>query len=196
LHRELIDEDLLHGIEVVNTRDYSAEAFQIALDHNLTIIGTSDIHGLIDWEHDVPRGGHRPITLVFAAERSKPSLKEALMEGRTVVWFKNMLIGLEEHVVPLIEASLSVEQAQYAGETSSVLEMIVKNTSDVKYLLQNRSDYTFDAHSDVIELQPQGQTRLMVKTRERKESVEIAFEVLNAVTSPGEHPVVSLKADM
>jgi len=32
----------------------------------LTIIGTSDIHGLIDWQYNVPQGGHRPITLVFA----------------------------------------------------------------------------------------------------------------------------------
>jgi len=30
--------------------DYAEEALQIALDNNLTILGTSDIHGVTDWE--------------------------------------------------------------------------------------------------------------------------------------------------
>ena len=45
--RTLIQEGLLDGIEVVNEHT-SAEALQIALDHDLTVLGTSDIHGLID----------------------------------------------------------------------------------------------------------------------------------------------------
>lgn len=65
-HKFLIKEGLLNGIEVVNDLTYSDEALQIALDHNLTIMGTSDIHGLVDWQYQVPEGGHRPLTLVFA----------------------------------------------------------------------------------------------------------------------------------
>ena len=75
MHRRLIREKLLDGIEVVNEHTYSDEALQIALDNNLTIMGTSDIHGLIDWEHNGPYG-HRPITLVFAKhQRPKPFTK-------------------------------------------------------------------------------------------------------------------------
>ena len=59
LHQQLIKDGKLHGIEVVNEMTYSDEALQIALDNNLTIMGTSDIHGLIDWQFEVPRGGHR-----------------------------------------------------------------------------------------------------------------------------------------
>ena len=51
---------------------------QIALDNDLTILGTSDVHGLIDWDFDLAHGGHRPITLVFAKERTETSLAEAL----------------------------------------------------------------------------------------------------------------------
>ena len=61
MHRQMIKERLLDGIEVVNDRTYSAEALQIALDNDLAIIGTSDIHGLVDWRYNVPEGGHRPI---------------------------------------------------------------------------------------------------------------------------------------
>lgn len=59
-HRYLIDHKLLHGIEVANETTFSEEALQIALDNDLAILGTSDIHGLIDWSHDIPKGGHRP----------------------------------------------------------------------------------------------------------------------------------------
>ena len=84
MHRQLISEGLLHGIEVVNDLTFSEEALQICLDNDLTILGTSDIHGLIDWQYDVPYGGHRPVTLVFAEEKSENAIKEALKGGRTV----------------------------------------------------------------------------------------------------------------
>lgn len=71
----LIEERLLNGIEVVNETMVSEEALRIALDHGLTIMGTSDVHGLVDWEFEVPGGGHRPITLVFAEERTRERWK-------------------------------------------------------------------------------------------------------------------------
>ena len=59
-HQQLLAEGLIDGIEVVNEMTYSDEALQIALEHDLTILGTSDIHGLVDWQFGVPEGGHRP----------------------------------------------------------------------------------------------------------------------------------------
>jgi hypothetical protein len=94
MHEELIKKGHLQGIEVVNELTYSDEALQIALDYNLTIMGTSDVHGLIDWLYDVPEGGHRPVTLIFAKERTEESIKEALFARRTVVWFVDILIFL------------------------------------------------------------------------------------------------------
>ena len=49
MHKDFISQDLMHGIEIVNTDTYSEEAFQIALDNNLALIGTSDVHNLIEW---------------------------------------------------------------------------------------------------------------------------------------------------
>ncbi len=191
LHRMLIREDLLHGIEVVNDLTYSDEALQIALDHNLTIIGTSDIHGLVDWQYDVPHGGHRPITLVFATERSAAGIKEALEARRTAAWFNNTLIGREAHLMPLIEASLTVKEARYLGDTA-VLSVLIENTSDVEYLLDNQTGYTFHAASDVIVLKPHQTTRLDVKTLDRQASISLVFDVLNAVIAPNTHPTLTL----
>ena len=95
MHKMLIKDKLLNGIEVVNELSFSSEALQIALDNNLTIIGASDIHGLIDWEYDVHQGGHRPITMVFSKEKSANGIKDGLNNRRTVVFSENLSNNLE-----------------------------------------------------------------------------------------------------
>ena len=196
LHRRLMREGLIQGIEVANAQGYSEKAFQIALDHDLTLIGNSDVHGIIDWQYDVAEGGHRPVTLVLAEERSKVGLKEALRAGRTAVWFKNTLVGREEHVKPVIKASLSTQAKYVEGKPryfrSSVVEVVIENTSSTEYLLENLSDYAFFTRSDRVRLKPRDQTRLAVKVPEKKSSVELTFKVLNAVVAPEEHPTISL----
>ena len=186
IHKKLIEKGQLNGIEVVNEMTYSKEALQIALDNNLTIMGTSDIHGLIDWQFDVPVGGHRPVTLVFAKERTEASIKEALFAGRTVVWFEDMLIGKEEHMLPLIQASVQVDEAAYIGE-SSVLKLTVNNTSDMDYIFFNKSDYSFHGHDYLIVIEAQSTSIIEVKTLKNEKEIDLTFEVLNAVVAPDEY---------
>lgn len=182
-HKKLIDKGHLNGIEVVNEHTFSKEALQIALDNDLTIMGTSDIHGLIDWDFEINEGGHRPVTLVFAEERSAESVKEALFAGRTAVWFNNLLVGKNEHLVPLIESSIKVEYAQYVG-SSQVLRLALVNYSDVDYLLLNKTPYSFHSNDNLITIEAQSKTFIEVKTLERKKNVELDFQVMNAVVAP------------
>ncbi len=192
MQKMLIDEGLLHGIEVVNDLTYSAEALQIALDNDLTIMGTSDIHGLVDWQFGIPEGGHRPITLVFAEEKTEASIKEALMAGRTVAWTTNLLIGKEAYLQPLIEASLEVTKAQYQG-IASVIDVMIKNNSEVDLILANEGKYTFHAHDDIVILKAHETTKVEVKTLEQLESFELPFRVMNGITAPKTHPVITIK---
>jgi 3',5'-nucleoside bisphosphate phosphatase len=197
LHRMLIREKLLHGIEVVNDITFSDEALRIAMDNGLTVMGTSDIHGLVDWQFQLDQGGHRPVTLVFATEKSEEALREALFSRRTVAWFNNLLIGDRQFIGPLVNASVKVTKATYQGP-SSVAIVEFENTSDATFILQNRSDYRFHGDSDVILLKPHATTRIEVKTREQKADFDLQFEVLNAITAPNEHPVVTwrVKVDL
>lgn len=192
LHKQLISEGLLHGIEVVNEGTYSDEALTIAQENNLTIMGTSDIHGLIDWLFDIPGGGHRPVTLVLAQERTAESIKEALQARRTVAWFKNNLIGNERELVPLLNSCLQAGKASYMEDTS-VAVAEVSNKSDATMVLQSNSDYTFHHHSDLLEIPPHSSIELNVKTVDKLESFQLTFEVLNAITSPGKHPRITLE---
>lgn len=191
LHRQLIRDGLLDGIEVVNELTYSDEALQIALDNDLTILGTSDVHGLVDWLFKVPEGGHRPITLVFAEERSEAGIERALHAGRTVAWFDNTLIGKEENLLPLIEASIEVTKSAYVGDTD-LLEVTLENKSDAAFVLDNQSEFTLHRHADLVTLAPQTTTVLEVKTVERRRAATLEFEVLNGITAPDTHPMLTV----
>ena len=191
-HKFLIKEDLLHGIEVVNGLTYSDEALQIALDNNLTIMGGSDIHGLVDWKYKIAEGGHRAVTIVFGKEKTTEGIKEALFARRTVVFFNQTLIGKKENLVPLIEACLEIEKAEYQG-ISSVLNVKIYNNSSAEFILGNLSDFTFHAHMDMVILPPKTLTTIQVKTKEQLSELNLAFTVLNAVIAPKVHPEIMLK---
>jgi len=192
LHRQLLDEGLLQGIEVINDLTYSEEALQIALDHDLTIMATSDIHGLVDWQFEVPQGGHRPVTLVFAEARTPEAIHEALLARRTVGWFNNLLIGRAEHLVPLLESSLQVLGAAYQPD-SQVLNVRLRNRSDAEYHVEYLGDYTLHARSEFFTIPAQSIITLQLKTLEPKTALELPLRVLNAVTAPGEQARVRLE---
>jgi len=126
VHTSLLEEGLIHGIEVVNT-DYYPEAFQWCLDKNLTIIGTSDLHGP---SLHTPEN-RRNMTLVFARERTAEGIYEALRERRTAVFAaNNLVIGEERFLRELFNNSL-----EYTVERRG-------NTTHVRF--RNNSDFTFN----------------------------------------------------
>ncbi|HSC37511.1 MAG TPA: Sb-PDE family phosphodiesterase [Chitinophagaceae bacterium] len=191
-HRMLIKEKLLDGIEVANAGTYSDEALQIGLDNNLTLMGTSDIHTLIDWDHDVPHGGHRPITLVFAKQRTADAIKEGLVNRRTVVFYKDLLIGRDEFLLPLLQAAVQISSAKYV-EKSNVLEVELENKTSATFTLFNKTGYTFHDHGELVTIAPGGKTTVQIKVINRLEAVELKFQVMNAVNAPHSHPDIIIK---
>lgn len=195
MHKELIEKELLHGIEVVNDLTYSDEALRIALDQNLAVVGTSDIHGLVDWQYGIQQGGHRPVMLVFAEEKSPEGIKKAMFAGRTAAYFKDLIVGKEEFLRPLFESSVKVNSANYIGDTQ-VLKLEIENVSNAKLLLDNESMYSFHAHADIVEIPAKGKVKLEVKTLEPKEEILLKFQVLNGITAPNQHPSIELKVKL
>ena len=191
MHKNLINEGLIEGIEIVNDTTFSNEALQIALDYNLTILGTSDIHGIVDWQYRIPSGGHRPVTLVFTREKTKISLKKALQKGQTVVWFKKKLIGKEDFLLPLINSSLKINSAKYFANTT-VAHVTISNNSDAPYTLRNQSKYDFYNLTDLVMIPAHGEVNIDVRTIEKLRKFKLQFEVLNALTAPQTHPVIDI----
>lgn len=171
---------------MANGADYSEEAFALALENNLTIIGTSDIHNLIDWDYPPAEGAHRPVTLVLAEDRSEAAIKAALFERRTVAWFKNLLIGRERDVEAIVGASISVDSAAYQPGRE-LLNVVLRNHSDATFELENRSSYTFMSQGDDLKLPAHGTLELVVKTGQRLNAVALPFAVRNALVAPKTH---------
>ncbi|MBC9867972.1 MAG: PHP domain-containing protein [Opitutae bacterium] len=193
-HRKNVKNGLLHGIEIANGQSYSEHTFQMALGYNLTLIGVSDVHNLIDWDYEPHLGGHRPVTLVLAKEKTSESIKEALFDRRTVVWFKNNLMGRPQHLGPLLEASLSLHDASYRD--GEILHVSITNTSDADFHLRNKSTYSFFHNTDQITIRQHSTEKIRVKTGTRIAELELDFEVLNAFTAPKQTASLKLRASV
>lgn len=189
--KERIKKGELHGIEVINSVDYSEESLALALDQNLTIMGTSDIHGLIDWDY-TEKGHDRPITLVFAKEKSLESMQEALFAGRTVAIYNSLLIGKAEFLNPLLKASIKVNSAKYLNKTQ-VLEVQLENVSSSPLLFENQMEYSFYSSSPVFEIPGLSTYTLRIKTLEVKETIDLKLEAIGTFNAPKQSPVISWK---
>jgi len=191
MHLELFSKGLISGIEIYNHTTYSDEALDIAHEHNLALLGNSDMHLLIDWQYDVTGRGHRPVTLIFAKEKSEEALKEALEQRRTAVWFDNTLVGNEEFLAPLVKNSLKVSRLGKA----MVQTLMIENHSDADYILENLSDYTLHNQGSVFVAKSHEATKIQVKTIDELSSFQLRFKVLNALTAPGKHPEISISVE-
>ncbi|WP_082731345.1 MULTISPECIES: Sb-PDE family phosphodiesterase [Sphingomonadaceae] len=196
-HEELIAAGKLHGVEVANgTLDaYSEHALGIALEHNLTVLGTSDIHGLIDWTHDGAHGGHRPMTLVLAPERSPEALKKALFAGATVAWINDDLIGKAQNVEQVVQACLTLEPKGYLSK-SSVMDVNLKNHCPLAFTLKNTGERTFHNVSDVVRVERYNETRLQVRMNDERKTLMLDIIALNTQVRPREHLSTLLSVDV
>ena len=206
-HKYLIEKKLLHGIEVVNELYYSEEALRLALENDLTIMGTSDIHGLVDWLFKVPADnessngtlpGHRPVTIIFSKDKSEDGIKDALFAGKTAVFYNELLIGKEENLKPLVEKCLVINNINdlelgYSEDGKSTIKKVeIKNVSDAPFILKNLNSFTFETNSDIINIMPNSIHSISVKTKGEPLN-ELKFEVLNGIIAPKKYLNISLQ---
>ena len=132
-HTELYEQGYLHGIEVVNGEGYCPMAHKLCLEKKLTMMGNSDSHAPVAWDYYI--GEHRSITLVLARTNTKEAIKKALFERRTVVYWKEYLIGEEKYVRPIFNKSIDILNPDIAVKGKSRASVQISNTSDISYEL-------------------------------------------------------------
>ena len=128
---EEIEAGRIQGMEVFN----SYEFYPLAIDHirkyNLAFIGASDEHRPISFDFDLTRV-MRPMTFVFAEERSVEAIHDALKARRSVAYANNLLAGDAKWLFKLFKASLRIEEVEDRG---SSLRVRIFNKSDIDYFL-------------------------------------------------------------
>lgn len=183
IHKFMIKNKLLHGIEVVNFDTFSEEAFSIALDENLTILGTSDIHGLTYWDYQIDLGGHRPMTFVITESKDTDEIKKALFKGQTFIWFNDMIIGKEENIQPILKSNIVIKSNGYTKDYTSV-KINIKNNSCVNFKLEYLGKYSFYKNSKFIVVPKYGEIDLLIKTIKKRKKIDLEFKVENALIGP------------
>lgn len=186
LHQELIKSKLLHGIEVANGADVSDEAFQIALDNNLTILGTSDIHGLIDWDYDFANGAHRTATLVLTVSQTPQALNAALKAGDTVAVYKDTLLGKPKNVEAVVRGTLKLQVGEPLANTK-VAPVKITNTSPIDYTLENIGKEGFYSEGHLITVKAGASFTVFATNVQDATKVQFTFRALNTYVAPRQH---------
>lgn len=187
IHKEIIRNGLLHGIEVVNFDTFSEEALQIALENELTIMGTSDVHILIEWDFiNKKESYHRPLTFIMSKNKSIDSVKKALFDGNTFVWYRDLIIGKSENLNQVIKNNFEIisKGYNYRDRKVKILEVELKNKSVAPINLNYTGEYTFHNDYKYIELSPKSSKTIYIKTKEVKTTINLKFEILNYVVGP------------
>lgn len=184
IHKELIAKGWLHGIEYFNEFEHYPLVLDMCRDNKLAVMGNSDAHGVISEIYAVPDFTQRPVTLVFAKERTMESLREAMFAGRTAVWYGNFLAGFEEFTAPLFKAAVTVS-APFKNDGKS-LWFELWNNSDLNMELADGpegapSKLTLPANSVTV-----------VKSDIRYLKEPLKYNVSNIITGKGTVLGVSL----
>lgn len=133
IHTELLNAGLIDGIEIVNRfSGYDPEAFHWAIEKDLAIVTGTDAHKpMFQWV-DYEKGEYRPMTLVFAKERSLKSVREALEARRSVAFADGCVYGKAEWLEPLFRACLQITDVKYSEKKVTVY---LKNVSSIPITL-------------------------------------------------------------
>lgn len=184
-HTWLFENDMMHGIEVVNSRSYYPEAHRWCLEKGLTMIGTTDIHNPIGMDYDISMGERRPMTLVFATERTSEAVREALFAGRTAVYFDDKLVAREEYLDALFNKSLEVKSVtRYRGSYGITLFNPTDIPLEISKGSGNNPEFEFFRKTTV----PAGGYRnisIYINNASEYEQIELQLNIDNFLVEPG-----------
>jgi len=188
---QLVAEGLIQGIEVANGDGFSEETLQYALDRDLVILGTSDIHGLIDYDYDIAAGDHRTVTLALAKAATSEGVKEALLASRTVALYKGQLIGRPAEVEAVVRGALRLEIGQPGGR-SQQLPVTLVNDAPTPMVLRNLGPNHFSNSGDIFTVPAHGRLTLNLTGEADAATLALPVEVLNSYTAPRQHARLTL----
>ena len=187
-HTELVEAGMLHGIEVVNAREYYPEAHRWCLDKKLTMLSNSDIHNPLNLDYKARQGDHRPLTLVFAREYTAEAIKEALFERRTAVYSGELLIGEEPYLRPIFEQSITVKNPAITVRGRGRAYVQIENTSDITYRLLRVTGPLAIRVPDEVHLEANAtailEVRGLVDDLRDTRQIDVRYVVENLKTAP------------
>ncbi len=188
VHEEIYQKGWLHGIEVYNWDEYYPIAFGWCNQKSLAYIGNTDVHMVAPYEFNLANY-IRPMTLVFAEERSLAAIKDALFERRSVALFGDEMAGPETLLQQLFDASVIVKKPFRKVKDEVFFE--ITNPTDLTFRLENKAPAMGSPSS--IGLYP-GKT-VIVSCKPENGKAELPYEVVNLHTGQESNLTVKLRVE-
>lgn len=178
----LYAEGLIDGVEVGNSCYFYRWIIDHVLNGKYTPCADTDVHSTTDIDYKSGRRDntvrYRNMTLVFAKSCDEESLHKALLDGRTVAYHDNMLVGSEKLLTDLFKASVKFE---VAGKSGKKLSVAVTNNSSMPYIIK--------AERTVHHIEPLGTTMISVN----EESGKVNVSVENMWCGSNCHPTMEMR---
>lgn len=189
-HTEIYNNGWMYGMEIVNGWDYYPLAHQWCLEKKITMLGDSDIHKPIAMSADPSKGNHRPMTLVFAKEKSALAIYDALKARRTAVYSGNLLIGEEIYVKPIVDNSLTFKNVEMTIVGKDRAFVFIQNNSAIDYELTAVSELAEISIPKNITLYGNKIVRLELRGKSEEfagnKELQLPYRVQNVLTAPGQ----------
>ena len=157
------------------------------------MIGNSDIHSTTDMEFNNMEPKHRPMTWVLVKEKSPAAIREALDERRTIVFWRDKLIGEQQYLEPIFSGSVELETESINRKMRQHVQLV--NTSDLVFELKLLEATTGISAPQNLTLNPGHAARLGIGFDKNKtfKEFEIKYEVTNLKVTPDKGLPVSWK---
>lgn len=170
-------EGLIDGVEVMNGAEFYPGIVDRCKEYGIFIAANTDIHRSTALDYTV-RGNMRPMTLVFAKEKTLDAVREALEAQRTLAMGFNTVCGDEQLLKDFFTAGMKVSVVR---QTKKGTELQVTNMTSVPYTVRQ-------AGRNQVRLDPFCTIQMSVE----KDAKTLDLEVLNMFSGTEAHPVVKL----
>lgn len=195
-HTRLTNAGIMRGIEIFNSTEFYPEALKWADEKSLTIFANSDVHTPAGMMYGHEKN-HRPVTLVFATEKTEDAVKQALLERRTAAYFGDTIVGERRFLTPIFMNSILLKNTQVRLQNREIKTVSIYNNSDITFKLKKRQPsvgfsnpgyITLEAHHTVIiDLEGVSEEVAQMPT------LKMYYEVSNLITSKGERLPVNIE---
>ncbi len=174
----LYAEGLVDGIEVINGTDFYPGIIDRAHEYNYFVAANTDVHSATVWNAGI-LGYDRPMTLVFAKEKTLEAVREALEAKRTLAYAYSTVCGDEQLLKDFFAAGMKVSVIRTSSKN---IHLAVTNMTSITYLVTRPGE-------NQKRLEPFHTLWFPVPLG----STTLDLTVLNMFYSKEGHPVVSLK---
>ena len=182
--KELYDLGLIDGVEIVNDMTFYPKMIRRAVEENLIMLGSSDIHRPTSEIYGM-RGFYRTMTFILAKECTENAIREALEARRTIAYSGDQLMGEEKMLADFFNAAVDCRLLLHEAKSNKNYYQLTNNSS-IKYIIRH--------NGAIYELEPFKTVTLDYKVDKNSKAAPMLC-VENMWHIDYQHPTIKVELD-